>query len=471
MTLDQGAGGLFPQFADVGGSAYDDIVFVPDDTFYIGYDPTTGVCGRPRQLNVTRRIDLGGTASGYEPVLNLLSEGSCTTPNIDGFLRGTFQTSPNGVAAPVELWGAGASLMFTGNPIYIHSDKAMVSGTARAGSVVLAGYEEVAGSESEFDRIVEIGLENGDGTNLDIHGYFASCRQLIMTGLAEAGDPTELIGFGLVSSAAYQTTLLQRAGLEARDDGAVNPVCVTLWGKRENAAYGGAGGDNGVNAQVIADINAAAINADHVVLMLRWRDNADVDTDLFYFKDSEMEIVSAAQAQVLGTSADGAAAVGAQIGAENDFTTDGARVVEFVDNSTTVKGYVDLNGDLGINMLDNGQEVRFDSLTELTTIAAAATTDTVIQIPAHCLVYAVSVRVTTVIPTAADFDVGVVGATDRYGNDILVAAGTTFVGTTDAMRYYAAATSIRITPDASPVNNSGRVRVTIHFIRLTAPTS
>jgi hypothetical protein len=471
MTLDQGAGGLFPQFADVGGSAYDDIVFVPDDTFYIGYDPTTGVCGRPRQLNVTRRIDLGGTASGYEPVLNLLSEGSCTTPNIDGFLRGTFQSIVNGVAKPVELWGAGATLMFTGNPILIHSDKALVSVTPLSGSVILAGYEEVAQAEVEYDRIVEIGLEPGDGNNFDIMQYFAANRQLVAT--AQTGDiwatsGVEAIGYGAVPSANYQHNQT-RAGLEMRAIGADNPLVMCLWGKKQSAAY--VGTEDGVNLLVLADIDAAAINADHCVMLLRWRDNADVETDLFYFKDSEMEIVSAAQAQVLGTSADGGAAVGAQIGAENDFTTDGARLVEFVDNSTTVRGYVDLNGDLGINMLANGQEVRFDSLTELTTIAAAATTDTVIQIPAHCLVYAVSVRVTVVIPTAADFDVGVAGATDRYGNDILVAAGTTFVGTTDAMRYYASATSIRITPDASPVNNTGRVRVTIHFIRLTAPTS
>lgn len=471
MTLDQGAGGLFPQFPDVGGGAFDDIYFDPDDTYYIGYDPDIPFCGRPRQINVTRRIDLGGTSSGYEPVLNLLFEGSCTVPVIRGFLQGTFQTSPNGVAIPVELYGGGPFLALAGFPVFIHSDKTLNSG-AREGAVILAGYEAVARSESEFDRIVEVGLENGDGNNLDIHQYFAGNRQLIATGLAEVGE-SELIGYGKVPSEDWQEIADPRGGLEARDDGALDPVCVTLWGKRQNAAYAGAGGDDGVNAQVIADIDEAAINADHVVLMLRWRDNSNTETDLFTFKESEMEIISAAQAAVLGTSADGAAAIGVQIGAENDFTTEGARLVEFVNNAGgDVRGYIDLNGDVGFSRLDNGQGGCIETLTELTTILAAATTTTAIQIPAGALVFAVSVRVVTVIPTSTDFDVGTAADATRYGAGLNVAAGTTFAGTTDAMRYYVANTGILLTMNGgNPAAATGQVRVTIHFIRITPPTS
>lgn len=120
---------------------------------------------------------------------------------------------------------------------------------------------------------------------------------------------------------------------------------------------------------------------------------------------------------------------------------------------------------------ENGQFAALKSLTELTTIAAAATTDTTIQIPANAIVYAVSVRVTTAIPTATAFDIGVSGATTRYGTGISTAATTTSPGTLDAMRYYAAATAIRITPDASPAANTGRVRVTIHYLEVTSPTS
>ena len=120
----------------------------------------------------------------------------------------------------------------------------------------------------------------------------------------------------------------------------------------------------------------------------------------------------------------------------------------------------------------NGQSADAFSLTELTTVAAAATTDTTIQIPANSLVYAVSVRVTTVIPTATTFDVGIAGATARYGDDLAVAAGTTFPGTLDAFRYYAAATAIRLTMNGTPpAAATGRVRVTIHYLAVTPPTS
>lgn len=119
----------------------------------------------------------------------------------------------------------------------------------------------------------------------------------------------------------------------------------------------------------------------------------------------------------------------------------------------------------------NGQLFAIETLTELTTIAAAATTDTTIQIPANSVVLGVSVRVTVVIPTAADFDYGVAGATDRYGDDVLVAADTTNPGTKDGTRFYAAATAIRFTPDATPADDSGRVRTTIWFYRITPATS
>lgn len=467
LTHGQGSSSLMHEVNPDGGPASDDIWFVPDDFFYIGYDQTGGVCGRPRQINVTRRIDLGGTANNYEPVLNLLSSGSCTVPVIDAFFRGLFYSNLTGVTTPVELWADNPY------PILIHSDKTLVSLTPREGAVILAGYEAVPQAESEFDRIVEIGLENGDGNSIDVTQYFGGNRQLIATARGEM-SPSELIGYGLVPSASYQLTTptVSRAGLEARDDGALNPICMTLWGKRQNAAYAGAGGDTGVNAQVIADVNDDPINADHVVLMLRWRSDADAETDLFTFKDSEMEIVSAAQAAVLGTSADGAAAIGVQIGAEADFVTEGARLVEFVNAETEVRGFVDLNGDLGFSMLDNGQQATIETVTELTTILAAATTDTAIQIPAGALVFAVSVRVTTVIPTSTDFDVGVAGAVNRYGDALAVAAGTTFEGTTDAFRYYVGATSIRLTMNGgNPAAATGRVRVTIHFIRITPPTS
>jgi hypothetical protein len=128
--------------------------------------------------------------------------------------------------------------------------------------------------------------------------------------------------------------------------------------------------------------------------------------------------------------------------------------------------------DLSLNNAATGQAVTMHSLTELTTIAAAASTDTAIEIPANALVYAVSVRVTVIIPDATTFDVGIAGATTRYGTGLAVAADTTSPGTLDAVRYYAASTAIRLSMIGTPpAADTGRVRVTIHYIAVTPPTS
>jgi hypothetical protein len=121
----------------------------------------------------------------------------------------------------------------------------------------------------------------------------------------------------------------------------------------------------------------------------------------------------------------------------------------------------------------NGQNVQFTSVTELTTIAAAATTDTVIQIPLNAVVFAVSVRVTVVIPTAATFTVtGTTSGTQfDVAGGVSTAANTTDVGTRNCPFKNGAAQTIRITPNLVPGANTGRVRVTIHYYTVTAPTS
>ncbi len=121
----------------------------------------------------------------------------------------------------------------------------------------------------------------------------------------------------------------------------------------------------------------------------------------------------------------------------------------------------------------NGQTLSHESVSELTTIAAAATTDTAIQIPAGAVVLGVSVRVTVVIPTAATFTVtSTTGGTGfNTGTNVSTAANTTDAGTKAGAFYQAAASTIRITPNATPGNNSGRVRVTIHYYKVTPATS
>ena len=134
------------------------------------------------------------------------------------------------------------------------------------------------------------------------------------------------------------------------------------------------------------------------------------------------------------------------------------------------------DGDIETNIGINGQECAFRSLTEETTIAAAATTDTTINIPQYAQVYGVSVRVTTVIPTAATFTVGTAATADLFsgvGRTVSTALNTTDPCTAGGVNYFNAATAVRITPTPPhvPATATGKVRVTIHYIEVTPPTS
>jgi len=106
------------------------------------------------------------------------------------------------------------------------------------------------------------------------------------------------------------------------------------------------------------------------------------------------------------------------------------------------------------------------------TIAAAATTDTTIQIPVNAVVFAVSVRVTTAIPTAATFTVtGTTSGTTFNTASVSTALNSTDVGTLATPYKNGAAQTIRITPNLTPGDTTGRVRVTIHYYDITVAAS
>jgi hypothetical protein len=127
--------------------------------------------------------------------------------------------------------------------------------------------------------------------------------------------------------------------------------------------------------------------------------------------------------------------------------------------------------DIFFNVGRNGQKVAVRQLTELTPIAAAASTSTTIRIPANALVFAVSTRVVTPLPGTTSYSVGVSGAATRYGSGISSTSGTTYPGTNDGLRYYASDTAVVITPNNTPSDGTGQIRVTIHFLEVTPPKS
>jgi hypothetical protein len=107
---------------------------------------------------------------------------------------------------------------------------------------------------------------------------------------------------------------------------------------------------------------------------------------------------------------------------------------------------------------------------ESLTIAAAASTTTTMLIPAGAVVLGVSVRVTTVIPTAATFTVTVGGVTCNTAA-VSVAANTTDAGTAGGHFYNGTAQGVTITPNLTPGAGTGVVRVTVIYALVTPPTS
>lgn len=110
---------------------------------------------------------------------------------------------------------------------------------------------------------------------------------------------------------------------------------------------------------------------------------------------------------------------------------------------------------------------------ELLTIAAAATTDSATTIPAGAQIVAVSVRVTTVIPTAATFTVtAATGGTTFSTAAVSVAANSTDAGTAaGGATYTAAGTKIRITPNLTPGAATGVVRISGYYRVVTPATT
>lgn len=110
--------------------------------------------------------------------------------------------------------------------------------------------------------------------------------------------------------------------------------------------------------------------------------------------------------------------------------------------------------------------------TELITIAAAATTASTTSIPAGAILLGASVRVVTVIPTAATFTVTTTaGATTLNTAAVSTAAGSTDPGTAAGASYRSASTTITITPNLTPAAATGQVRLNCYYIQVTAPTS
>jgi hypothetical protein len=186
---------------------------------------------------------------------------------------------------------------------------------------------------------------------------------------------------------------------------------------------------------------------------------------------SNLRVANIIVATAASTTTAALAGLYIEAGTNNGTVTDGRAIHIASFPGTTKYGIYDQSGGAWRQEGANTQSLDIRTLTELTTIAAAATTDTTIQLPAAALVLAVSSRVTTQPPGTTTTDIGISGSTTRYGTGISTAGGTTNPGTLAGVLYNASAVSVRYTPNTSPSNNSGRIRTTIHYILITPPGS
>jgi hypothetical protein len=141
---------------------------------------------------------------------------------------------------------------------------------------------------------------------------------------------------------------------------------------------------------------------------------------------------------------------------------------------TSIQNSAEVRGDLASNMLANGQELDWKTVTALVVVSVAKQQTTSVQIPANAEVAAVSSYVSIQPPGTETLDVGVDGSAisrKRYGVNIATSAGTAHPGVESPGTSYLVATFITLTFNTAPSDNSGRIRLTIHYRAIVPPSS
>lgn len=141
----------------------------------------------------------------------------------------------------------------------------------------------------------------------------------------------------------------------------------------------------------------------------------------------------------------------------------------------SILGYSE-TGSVGVVAIlgqSNAQAMNLKSASTEVTGMSGATVTASNLIPAGSLVFGVSVRVTTLVEGATTFEIGDGSDPDRFGTAIAVAADTT-TDITDltiaSPPFYTSAASIVLTANGSNFT-AGAVRITVHYLDLTAATS
>lgn len=222
---------------------------------------------------------------------------------------------------------------------------------------------------------------------------------------------------------------------------------------------------------VAVPVGTASLDPDKKAFRVYWLDDSNTPHELIAIKKNALEFGATGRAELLGDEADGATAIGTIIGSDVALDTEGALAVSIRVNGVE-KARFDKDGALTFGMTPNGANFAFDHDEELLTIAAAASTDSVLEIPAGSLA-AVGISVVTAIPGVTSWSGGDSGNASRWGSGLAPTVGTSnaLVALTNGFVFFAAATKVRITPDTTPSAATGQVRIYACWQQLQPPTT
>jgi hypothetical protein len=124
---------------------------------------------------------------------------------------------------------------------------------------------------------------------------------------------------------------------------------------------------------------------------------------------------------------------------------------------------------------NNGEATLYTQETQTLTAMSGATVSATSIIPANSILLGVTTRVITAITGCTSINIGISGDADAFGAGTAITAGsTTNIAdhTVTAPVYYGSAASVVIAAVGGGASfTAGAIRVTAHYIRLTAATS
>ncbi|MDP3987426.1 MAG: hypothetical protein Q8P81_04345 [Nanoarchaeota archaeon] len=223
-----------------------------------------------------------------------------------------------------------------------------------------------------------------------------------------------------------------------------------------------------------AHTTQATIDTNEPIVEIGYRNSSDTYVPSWFITHNSISSSQRTTAISVGTEVDAGNAIGSQVGSSEYYTTAGAKLLSVVNGTGSAereREYTDYYGTkvMGISEWTGSMSITYWS--ELLTLAAAASTDTVNTIPVGSLVIGVSARVVTVIPTATWWGVGTSASPTAWGDGIPVAANNTNItgSLSSGIQFFAAATPVTITPNVAPGAATGQVRVEVRYITITPP--